>query len=381
MMSTDPRVHGVLRGLAALASAPTLAPTAGFRAELRQQLVGVTPRLVSEGGAGPTDSEAPTAHRTTTAWVRLRRPVTILLSTAAVFVALLGTAVFLSGRALPGDSLYGVKRASENVGLSLSSSDTSRGKQYLSLAGTRADEVSDLLGQAGALGAESGPAAGAAIGAHTAKLITSTLDTQDSQTKSGASLLNTQSLRTASAVPLRDLLKWAPSQQERMQSILARIPPGALHDRAVASLQVLDAATTRSKTLEPLVAAPCQATTSSDEYGPIPVAGCTAPAPSAPATGATNGSSGPAPSRGSPATATTPGGATLPGVPLPTGGLPVPTGGVAVPTGGATVPSIPGQLPSLPSSPVTTGTCGLGVNLPPITIGVGTCGITVGIGH
>jgi hypothetical protein len=374
--SSNPEIRRLLAGLAAL---PSPTPSATFRTELRTQLVAVAPRLIAEGE--PSTEKAPAQPRSSAlgSLARLRKPATILLTVATVFVVLLGGAVFLSGKALPGSSLYGVKRASEDVQLSLSTSDADKGKQYLNMAGTRADEVSDLLGDTSAMAAGSATSASGAVNAHTAKLVTSTLDDQDSQTQSGARLLNADSLRTASATPLTTLINWAPAQQTRMQAIIARIPAGALHDRAVASEAVLTAALARSQALAPLVASPCEATTSSDAYGPIPVVGCTpstpvssgaTPTPKVSVPGGGSGGSG-----GAGTTGTGTGGVSVPTLPAGTGLLPtqVPT----LPTGGGT-----GLLPTTtPSLPITTGTCGVGVNLPPlITLGVGTCGISVGVG-
>jgi Domain of unknown function (DUF5667) len=375
--------------LAALATLPRHNPAPEFRTELRQQLVAVAPRLITEGESSPDKAAAPTAPTGATAataaagaMARIRRPATILLSVVAVFIVLLGGAVFLSGRALPGDSLYGVKRASENVQLSLSSSDTDRGKQYLSMARTRAGEVSDLLGHASAIADAPGPGAAAAVSAHTAKLATSTLDDQDSETRSAAQLLNDQALRTASSSPLNALLSWAPQQQARMQSIIDRIPAGSLHDRAAASLALVTAAEARSQALAPLVAAPCEATTSSDSLGPIPVPNCAAATPSGsgnttPATGgrstAPSGRVSTAPGIGRGSGATTGAPVTVPGLPGT---------GTAIPTGGLLPTQPPTSLPSVsPSLPITTGTCGVGVNLPPlVSIGVGTCGVGIKVG-
>jgi len=372
--SDDPVVRNLLHGLAMLGAAPALAPAETFRAELRQQLVAVTPRLVSEESGG--ESVPATRHRSASLWSSLRRPALILLSTAAVFLALLGGAVYLSGRALPGDPLYGVKRASEDVQLSLTSGDTARGKEYLSLAGARADEASDLLGRAGALSG-GGHAAAAGINQHTAKLVSSTLEAADGRTRDGASLLNTEAARTATSAPLTDLLSWAPEQRERLQSIADRIPPGPLHARVAASVAVLDAAANRASILLPLLASRCPAGASADAYGPSPAASCqgaastAAASVSSPVNPPSSGVTFPPPSRPS----STMGPTTGP----PTGPSGAPTAAAGTPTG--TLPGLPLPSPDLTSGPITTDTCGLNVNLPPIGVNVGSCGITVTIGH
>jgi hypothetical protein len=51
--------------------------------------------------------------------------------------------------ALPGDALYDVKRAVENVQLALATSDLAKGERHLQIAATRLDEVAKLLEQSG----------------------------------------------------------------------------------------------------------------------------------------------------------------------------------------------------------------------------------------
>ena len=55
---------------------------------------------------------------------RVGRPLAVLTCVVAVFAVLLGGAVWISKRALPGDALYGLKRASENLQEAMTSGDT-----------------------------------------------------------------------------------------------------------------------------------------------------------------------------------------------------------------------------------------------------------------
>ncbi len=76
--------------------------------------------------------------------VRLGRPLTVTASLVTAFVVLLGGAVWMSRKALPGDTLYGLKRASERVQLATAGSDTERAQDHLDFAATRAREVQAL---------------------------------------------------------------------------------------------------------------------------------------------------------------------------------------------------------------------------------------------
>ncbi len=143
-VSADPLIRTIVGQLRAL---PTPAPSPGFREELRAQLIAVTPRLVAEGvTAGRPARTARKPHRATAPRVPIRRPAAVMGTLLLLFVMLLAGGVWMSSHTLPGDSLYGLKRASENVQLSLTGGDGARGRQYLALAKKRANEVSGLLG-------------------------------------------------------------------------------------------------------------------------------------------------------------------------------------------------------------------------------------------
>src|ERR1700712_5660196 len=154
-----------------LRALPGPVPEAHFRSELRAQLVAITARVVAESpvAESPAGSKPSQAPSTATALAgkssrpaggralrTLRRPVLALAGASTVLVLLLGMAVWMSGGSLPGQSLYGVKRASENVQLSMAGGDTAKGQAYLQLAGNRVREVADLLSQPSAMLATDG---------------------------------------------------------------------------------------------------------------------------------------------------------------------------------------------------------------------------------
>ncbi|MDP9118024.1 MAG: DUF5667 domain-containing protein [Actinomycetota bacterium] len=295
--SADPRTRRLLGGLRALA--PAHAPSPAFRAELRAQLVAVAPRLVTEVHAAPIPrarqpikvegSQFVLPGRLRAAYhgalsISIGRPVAILTAVVAVFAMLLGSAVYMSKQALPGDALYSLKRANESVQLSLADNSVAKGKDYLDFATTRANEVQDLLKRVSAQGA--GPSAASAINAHTASLITDTLAAADSDVRDAAQLLGRQAVDQSSASPLSALTGWAPSQMARLQTITAELPAGAVHDRAATSSRLVTAASDRAAALSSMASCGCLATAPTDSLGPLPCAACAVAPPASGAPGA-----------------------------------------------------------------------------------------------
>lgn len=377
--SPDPRVRSLIAQLRTLEVAP--APRAHFRAELRAQLVAVAPRLVAEGVTVETPAvrREVEAARQRTRDVRmpggvavlgrlsslsLGRPVAVVTTVVAIFAALLGSVVWASKSALPGDPLYGLKRANENVQLSLTSG-TDRGKTLLSFATHRANEVNDLLSRATAMAAGPGASASGAVSGHTASLVTSTLNSADDDVRSASQLFGAQAVQTKSAGPLGAMLSWAPGQLSLMQQIVSRIPAGSLHDRALASELLVSAALNRAQTLQSMVGCSCLANAPTDALGPVPCTVCNATtAPPLPVTSSTPSSGTPSASRSSHAptpNATSQSGAGSSGAGSPTGSESGSGSGTS-PQPSLTLPSLPVTLPSLP------------VTLPsvPLTVPAGT---------
>lgn len=398
--SDDPRIRRLLTQLGTLPAGDSHAPGAQFRDELRQQLVAVTPRLITqaaaEAAAGPgTQQRTPGRAASKFLGVRsaaarrivhLRKPIAAVLGTVALFAMLLVGAVWLSGRAVPGDSLYSLKRASENVQLSMTTGDAARGRAYLALASTRSTEVAELVPPAAGLG--SGPVT---VSSRTAGLVSSTLDDHDTDVRDASQLLGADAVTTRSPAPLDSLIAWAPGQLSRLDGITKNIPPGALHDRAATSVQLVQQALDRARQLDAVLTLACLASSGSDGLGPRPVTSCPAP----PVSGGRSYRSTPigrAPSGTRPPTApphtTSQPGATPAGPPPATasgnpseGPSGVTTqsgaGSSAAPTTGTASPG-----PTSRPSPSTSG-CGVAINSPlglPVGIDIGSCGISIGVG-
>jgi len=365
--SNDPQIRELLMSLATLEVAPL--PRAHFRAELRAQLVAVAPRLVAEGLAdNPATKQVPQAWPSSAgsravAHLRernLARPLAIAASIVTVLALLLGGATWVSRKSLPGDALYGLKRAGENFQEAMTSGDTARAKLQLSFAGKRYDEVGDLLPRESALAAGYGPQADSGqLNSRTASLVASTLQSADDDVRKGMQTLGVQAMRNSSGSVLRIVTAWAPGPLSTLRTILARLPAGSTHTRAASSLRLLMAADTRAQKLQALADCACLASTPTDALGPIPCTKCVAPQVSPGHTGSATPTSH---SPGSTNSATA--GATS-GAPHSGAGSTSPGGGASGSTGAtATIPpstllNSPPTLPSLPGLPSIPGLTGV----------------------
>ena len=410
--STDPKVRELVAALAVLEVAPP--PRAEFRAELRAQLVAVTPRLVAEGErpaaparadrAEPTKSteNVETAERARR--FRFAKPLIAAACVLTAFVLLLGGAVLLSRHALPGDALYGIKRASEDTEYSLTGGQVAKGKLKLEFAGRRIGEVADLLPRASSMGPGSGAVADSgAISSDTAGLVRDTLGSAEGDVRTAAQLLGSDAVRNDDAGPLTAIISWSPDQLAAMRQILARIPAGALQQRAGQTLELLRAAQARASLLRTQLGCSCLDAARTDDLGPVPCTGpCTArtggtapnphPSPGPSRTGAPHGS-GTAASSNAPGAGTT---SPAPGAPssAPGGKGSHPVTHPSSPAGGSSSPvpfprpTSPLPVPTLPGlgggtsggktggktgSPISVNSCSASLSLGPIGIGVGAC--------
>jgi len=107
-------------------------PDAGFRAQLQSRLQASIATRRRRPAAGSRAS-----------WLShlLPRLVTVGLALALIF----GTTVRVSADSLPGDALYGVKRAAEEVRLALAITPRLRARAELDIARARLDEIKKLV--------------------------------------------------------------------------------------------------------------------------------------------------------------------------------------------------------------------------------------------
>jgi hypothetical protein len=146
----------------------------------------------------------------------------VLVAAAAVLgTAVLGGAgVLASDNALPGDGLYGIKRAAESVGTAMTFDDTERGRRHLDQASTRIDEMEQLV--------ERDPSA-----ARDPELYRSTLRDFDSEADQGSQLLlASQDVPREQAES--DLQSWAAGQAARLATLRPALPAPVAPDAGVA---------------------------------------------------------------------------------------------------------------------------------------------------
>jgi len=331
----------------------------------------------------------------------------------SVIVAALGILALLAQSAIPGDTLYALKRGTEQARLVLAGNEQAEGRVLLGFASTRLDEIDKLLDEPVALIA-GGTGVQAADGSSVAELLVSTMDIMDRQTTEGTAALTSAAVGESSLPLLQYVGEWGIEQFGALDGLTDRMPSQA-RSRATESKNLLQRVVERLELLAQGLGCARSGDPASDDLGPLPLPTCTEPyndgstsaagqsgANSSAATGetgslptvtgslptVTNGST----SGGNPANtgSSAPSGGSQTGVPLPTGqgpGVPIPDP-IPIPTQGTTdppiltTPPLPPPLPPPPPPPddnegepcVLIGF--LGIQIPGIIID----GVCVGLG-
>src|SRR5262245_7418358 len=139
----DQATSGLLELVGALRSVPEAQPRPEFVADLRQRLVVAAAAELKPARARECDDvERLTIRPTRT---RRERRIAIAIGTVAVLGATTSMA-YASQSAIPGDTLYPLKRAIESTETGLHRSDDGKGEAMLGNASARLHEV-DELGQ------------------------------------------------------------------------------------------------------------------------------------------------------------------------------------------------------------------------------------------
>jgi hypothetical protein len=315
-------------------------PEPAFRARLRHRLV-----AMAEVNPPVADRQPviPTPRRVSVRTGSPRSPrLAFLAGALAALVLITGLTLLASSRALPGDTLYAVKRSSEHLELALVHDPHERGLRQLSFARTRLEEIGQLLSRGG--GVSLGPhtrtvAAGGVLAAGDADPVVRALDDMDCDTAQGAALLTTYAVSKQSDRALVNLSGWTAAQQDALVAMQTRLP-GPAAERAAGSVKLLTRLAERVAQLRNDLTCGCLAQTGYDEFGPVPCSPCAAP-PVQP--GNQPGSS-------------TPNGPPVPGQPSVTGHA-----------GATTAPPPAGR--SVPVTPTTPGSSGT-VEVPnlPVTV-------------
>ncbi|MFF8436226.1 DUF5667 domain-containing protein [Streptomyces bacillaris] len=189
----------------------------------RAQLVAAMEAMFAEGGAstGPTVpvQRGKGAHRASP--LRRLRPrsrwakgLTAGGLTVGVAAGAFGGVAAASSDALPGDSLYGLKRGMEDISLGMTKGDADRGEAYLDQASTRLNEARRLMerGRAGELDHES-------LGA-----VRRALNGMSHDASEGHRLLHSAYQRDGSIGPIQALDTFSRSHRATWSSLSDRLP-------------------------------------------------------------------------------------------------------------------------------------------------------------
>ena len=328
--TNDPELAPYVALAGALRAVPVAAgPAPEFRDALRQRLMAVA----AVQGVGQPESAMSRVRAAGITW-NFQRRVSIVAGAAAAATAIAGVGIGAS-RSLPGDAFYGVKRATENVQLALTTGTEAKGKRHLEFARTRLHEVESLVGQNSAL-TDFIPGRVGALGHLSSEAKTSTivatLKDMDAETRAGKDDLIQAYKDSGEVEPLRALDTFTHDQFSDLQDVLPALPTDA-QPRAERSLSLLAAVSGETRQ-----AAQGSGSTSTDGTGSSQPTESPSTAPATSQKPASKGGHhGNGSSSSAPATSSSPGVPTVPN--------PVPTNG---PTIGPlpTILPLPTQLPS-----------------------------------
>lgn len=184
-----------------------------------------------------------------------RRAMAVGMAAAVAVLAIAGGSIFASRDAVPGDALYGIKRAAEAAG-GIFGGDASRGQHDLDLAATRLDEIERM-----ARDGVTDPAVYAAA----------------FQEFGDATRGGTRGLLSG-ADPARsagDVADWATQQTARLAELRAALPSATQSDADDAS-RLLDQVHRRAVALSARSGCAQVTSGSTDDLGPLPATGpCT----------------------------------------------------------------------------------------------------------
>ncbi|MEU0300306.1 DUF5667 domain-containing protein [Streptomyces sp. NPDC006175] len=220
----QPADHGTLLALAnGLGELPAPEFDPEVKVVQRAQLLAAMETMFAEGGAstGPTVPEQRNkgAHRASP--IRKLRPrsrwakgLTAGGLTVGVAAGAFGGVAAASSDALPGDSLYPLKRGMEDISLGMASGDADRGEAYLDQASTRLGEARRLMERA-----RSGEMDHESIGD-----VRRALDGMTHDATEGHRLLHTAYERDGAIGPIQTLDSFSRSHRASWSSLRDRLP-------------------------------------------------------------------------------------------------------------------------------------------------------------
>ena len=272
----DPELAALLQLAARLSRVePPAGPSAQLRSSTREMLVGLAAQRSAQTPGPPVSSRRNSAAwRAEPSWGRRSL---VAVAALAVLVGTAGGLSLASRDALPGDTLYAAKRATEQVQLGLTFDTDTRGVALLHLAETRLAEVTGLLDAPTALSLTGTGdvrrvdlvlAAGA-----DSSVVVDTLAVMDRQTKAGVSLLTNSALDSSDLSTLSIVPGWADGQQALLGDLVPEMSPDE-RARAQNSLALLDRVAQRAEGWQQVQDCSCAPGVGRDDLGPVPCRPC-----------------------------------------------------------------------------------------------------------
>lgn len=227
------------------------AATPEFQAALRQRLLAVAATQgigATARDAKPSESRARDSKhsgRSTTGGRRM-----VIASALALGVLGLSGVSTASGDAVPGDTLYPVKRSAERAQLALAGSEVNRGQLFFEFASTRLDEAGQVIDDREALN--------------------TTLSDMDSQLAKGMKSLTAAAVNRQDAAVLDTIDAFLDGQSPKLAQLLDEAP-GSNHESVGESMDLMDSAAERSQELrEALLCSASFDNGDADRLGPMP---------------------------------------------------------------------------------------------------------------
>ncbi|GHH79994.1 hypothetical protein GCM10018781_59230 [Kitasatospora indigofera] len=181
----------------------------------RAQLMAAFEQAFTGGaGAGVPRQRRSRAHRTVPRG-RWSRRFAIGGLVAGIAVGSFAGAAAASTNALPGDTLYGMKRGLEGLQLDFAGSDSERGALLLDQASTRLGEAKGLLGRAGSP---------SALNPDTVEQVRRALADMHAEAIKGRELLRSVYRSNGSLEPMRMLAGFAEDEDGRWSELQSRLP-------------------------------------------------------------------------------------------------------------------------------------------------------------
>jgi hypothetical protein len=221
-LSDDPELMEAVELVGRLRTAGAVAPRPEFSAELRHRLLEqararaatTTPTVVRSTPESPDDPPPREDVDASVTDIRHRhgRRIRLVASTAAL--VLLGGGIGSAAaaqQAMPGDSLYGMKRGIENVSTNVSVGDDSRGRRDLEHAMTRLTEVRKLAESGGSVATING-----------------TLDVFSAQARKGVSRLVASYQQDGDISSITAITTFITSARQALGELAPKLPPESL---------------------------------------------------------------------------------------------------------------------------------------------------------